>query len=252
MNLLDSQSNYGLLHTDFSPKPAFTQLKNLLAMIGSSAPAQVTPVGFRLAGDTTDARALVLQQADRRYALVLWRTASVWDRVAKRRCTVAPRRWVVTIPDATAVSTGNPATGTAFTPGRAERRERDGRRRRRPAHPRASRPPRRAPPPPPPAGRSHAARRPARRPRTAAPTRPPTPRRPPTPPADPAPPADPPADPAPPAPRGARREHAGVAARRSPVAAPPVALLPTAAARRPRPSPGLGGAPPAAPRRRRA
>ena len=63
MNLLDSQSNYGLLHTDFSPKPAFTQLKNLLAMIGSSAPAQVTPVGFRIAGDTTDARALVLQQA---------------------------------------------------------------------------------------------------------------------------------------------------------------------------------------------
>ena len=31
VNLLDSQSNYGLLHTDFSPKPAFTQLKNLLA-----------------------------------------------------------------------------------------------------------------------------------------------------------------------------------------------------------------------------
>ena len=116
VNLLDSQSNYGLLHTDFTPKPAFTQLKNLLAMIGSSAPAQVTPVGFSIAGDTSDARTLVLQQDDGRYALVLWRTASVWDRDAKRRLTVAPRRYVVTVPSATAVSTGNPATGTSFTP----------------------------------------------------------------------------------------------------------------------------------------
>ena len=116
VNLLDSQSNYGLLHTDFTPKPAFTQLKNLLAMIGSSAPAQVTPVGFSIAGDTSDARTLVLQQDDGRYALVVWRTASVWDRDAKRRLTVAPRRYVVTVPSATAVSTGNPATGTSFTP----------------------------------------------------------------------------------------------------------------------------------------
>ena len=35
---LDSYSNFGLLHADFSPKPAFTQLRRLLSMIGSSAP----------------------------------------------------------------------------------------------------------------------------------------------------------------------------------------------------------------------
>jgi hypothetical protein len=109
---LDSVSNFGLLHADFSPKPAFTQLKRLLDMIGSSSPPSLTPLAVGLGGDTSDVRSLLLQQGAGRYALVLWRTASVWDRDARRPLTVAPRRVTVSVPRAATVAVGHPAAGT--------------------------------------------------------------------------------------------------------------------------------------------
>ena len=105
-------SNFGLLHADFSPKPAFTQLKRLLDMIGSSAPPSLTPLAVNIGGDTSDVRSLLLQQGAGRYALVLWRTASVWDRDARRPLTVAPRRVTVSVPQAATVAVGHPAAGT--------------------------------------------------------------------------------------------------------------------------------------------
>jgi hypothetical protein len=94
----NSQANYGLLRNDFSPKPAFTALKNLLAMLGTSRPATPAPLPFTLAGDTSDLRRLVLQQADGSHLLILWRTASVWNRDTKQRLAVAPKRYTVTVP----------------------------------------------------------------------------------------------------------------------------------------------------------
>ena len=109
---LDSYSNFGLLHADFSPKPAFTQLRRLLSMIGSSAPPSLTPLAVSIGGDTSDVRSLLLQQGAGRYALVLWRTASVWDRDARRPLTVAPRRVTVSAPQAATVAVEHPAAGT--------------------------------------------------------------------------------------------------------------------------------------------
>ena len=109
---LDSGSNFGLLHADFSPKPAFTQLKRLLDMTGSSAPPSLRPLALTIGGDTRDVRSLLLQQGARRYALVLWRTASVWDRDARRPLAVAPRRVTVSAPRAATVAVGRPAAGT--------------------------------------------------------------------------------------------------------------------------------------------
>ena len=109
---LDSYSNFGLLHADFSPKPAFTQLRRLLSMIGSSAPPSLTPLAVSIGGDTSDVRSLLLQQGAGRYALVLWRTASVWDRDARRPLAVAPRRVTVSAPQAATVAVEHPAAGT--------------------------------------------------------------------------------------------------------------------------------------------
>ena len=111
------EANYGLLHHDFSPKPAFTALKSLLAMAGTAAPATITPLQFRVSGDTGDLRHLALQQADRSYLLVLWRTASVWDRDARRPLSVASRSFSVEVPGAVSLARGNPLAGPGLTAG---------------------------------------------------------------------------------------------------------------------------------------
>ena len=111
----DAQSYFGLLREDFSPRPAFSALKNLLAMVGGGAPAPA-PLLYAVTGDTDDLRQLLLQQADGTYLLVLWRTASVWDRDAQRDLDVTLKPYVVDAPDAISVARGNPHTGTGFSP----------------------------------------------------------------------------------------------------------------------------------------
>jgi hypothetical protein len=76
-----SENSFGLLRWDLSPKPSFYALRNLLrAVDGDSAPVG-TPGGLRfgLEGAGPDVRSMLLQSADGTYALVLWRTVSVWD-----------------------------------------------------------------------------------------------------------------------------------------------------------------------------
>ena len=110
-----SKSYYGLLRGDFSPRPSFTALKNLLTMVGSGAPATF-PLRYAVTGDTRDLRQLLLQQADGTYLLALWRTASVWDRDTKTRLTVQPKSYILDAPDALEVARGDPHLGPGFTP----------------------------------------------------------------------------------------------------------------------------------------
>lgn len=117
----ESAANYGLLRSDFSPKPAFTTLKNLLAMAGTVGPVRVTGLPFEVTGTTSGLRSLVLQQADRTYLLALWRTASVWDRDARRPLPVTPRRLEVHVPGALTVARGDPMRSAGFAPGRLAR-----------------------------------------------------------------------------------------------------------------------------------
>jgi hypothetical protein len=114
------EMNFGLLRHDYSPKPAFTALKNLLAMVGTSAPATLTPLAHSVAGDASDLRRIVVQQDDGTHLLVLWRTASVWDRWARRPLEVAPIRYTVSVPGATAYEAGDPMLGTGYLPGRLD------------------------------------------------------------------------------------------------------------------------------------
>jgi hypothetical protein len=114
-----SGQNYGLLRTDFSPKPAFTAVKNLLTMVGTTGPARVTPLQYRVSGEASDLRDLVLQQDARTYLLVLWRTASVWDRVAQQPLAVAPRTYTVEVPALAGLARGNPHAGPALAPATA-------------------------------------------------------------------------------------------------------------------------------------
>jgi hypothetical protein len=104
----DPEQHFGLLRRDFSPKPAYTALKNLLTLVGPAGRgARLRPLRLDVSGPA-DLHHLVLRKADGSYLVALWRTASVWDIRRKRALRVAPRRVSVTLPDARRVFAGDP------------------------------------------------------------------------------------------------------------------------------------------------
>jgi hypothetical protein len=89
-----SENSFGLLRWNLSPKPAFYALRNLLRAVDSESAPVAGPGGLRLAieGAGPDVSQLLLRSADGSYALVLWRSVSVWDRTALRDLSPAPDR----------------------------------------------------------------------------------------------------------------------------------------------------------------
>lgn len=84
--LLDEKSSpgYGLLHSDFSAKPAFTAVKNLLATLndeGASGTFSAGSLPFDIEGGGTTLQHLLLEKHDGSYWLVLWLEQSSWDPV---------------------------------------------------------------------------------------------------------------------------------------------------------------------------
>jgi hypothetical protein len=110
----DAEQHFGLLRNDFSRKPAFTALRNLLTVVGRDGgrPA-LRPLRIDVAGPDRDVRRLVLQKADGSYVVALWRLASVWDRERRSPLHVAPRSLTVRIPGARAVSVADPVRSAA-------------------------------------------------------------------------------------------------------------------------------------------
>jgi|HubBroStandDraft_2_1064218.scaffolds.fasta_scaffold06650_4 hypothetical protein len=68
-----SENNYGLVHSDFSPKPAFTAVQSLLHLL-SDPGAAFTPgqLSYSLSGNTTDVQHLLFQKRDGTFYLALW------------------------------------------------------------------------------------------------------------------------------------------------------------------------------------
>jgi hypothetical protein len=110
---VDPESNFGLLRNDFSSKPAFTALKNMLEIVGTSGPAELEPFGFSASGRC---RHLLIQKADGSYVVFLWRLDSVWDRHARQPIGVAPEPVTITVPDARWVREIRPMESTEETP----------------------------------------------------------------------------------------------------------------------------------------
>jgi hypothetical protein len=80
--LTDAEQHFGLLRNDFSPKPAFTAVKTLIAAVKAS-PGAGSTAGWALHADE-DVQRVALRRADGSLAVMLWRPVSVWDRDARR------------------------------------------------------------------------------------------------------------------------------------------------------------------------
>lgn len=97
----NAEANFGLLRNDYSEKPAFTALSNLIAVLGDSGPAfSTTPLDYSVAGAPSDLRQLVLQKRDGSHYLVLWRATRVWDPIARKAVIPDTRNISVSLPGA--------------------------------------------------------------------------------------------------------------------------------------------------------
>jgi hypothetical protein len=76
----DIESNFGLLHNDFSPKPAFTAMSRLIALLSDRGPS-FTPgsLSYSLENAPSSVRRLLLQKRDGSFYLVLWNQVGVWN-----------------------------------------------------------------------------------------------------------------------------------------------------------------------------
>jgi hypothetical protein len=68
-----AENNFGILHSDGSIKPAFTAIKNTIALLkDGSTSFTPTPLTYTITGDTTNIRTYLFQKSDGRYYLAIW------------------------------------------------------------------------------------------------------------------------------------------------------------------------------------
>jgi hypothetical protein len=93
-----SGNGYGLLRTDFSPKPGYTALRNVIALLSDPGPAfQAGGLSVTLSGATSNVQHLLLQKRDGRFYLAIWVELPAYDVNLKSALTVAPQSVVVSL-----------------------------------------------------------------------------------------------------------------------------------------------------------
>ena len=110
------QDHYGLLRADYTPKPAFTALENLLALVGDQPPGPLAGLAVSPTQGPGDLHQLVLQQSPGSYVVVLWRLASVWNVTARTAIDVGATPVTLNVPAAVTAGRADPLSGQQLTP----------------------------------------------------------------------------------------------------------------------------------------
>jgi hypothetical protein len=96
---LNYEANFGLLRYDLSEKPAFTALKNLVALLkDSSQPFTPQSLSFKLDGETADIQYTLLQKQDRSFYLAIWIERASYDPTTGTATPVANQVVTLTVP----------------------------------------------------------------------------------------------------------------------------------------------------------
>ncbi|MBD2020513.1 hypothetical protein H6F43_09965, partial [Leptolyngbya sp. FACHB-36] len=111
----DQENNFGLLRVDGSPKPAFTALKNLIALLqDAGTPIQPGTLSYSLSGDLAHVHHTLLQKSNGRFYLVLWQEISCFDVQQRTDVATIDRPLTLTLNTAVAQATGYyPISSTA-------------------------------------------------------------------------------------------------------------------------------------------
>ena len=106
------EAEFGLLHRDFSPKPAYTAMKNLLTLVNDPGPAFTpAPLAVTADGMPSDGRYLLYQKRNGQYVLLLWRDVDVFNPVTQQDVAVAPANVTVRLGAQYALSVHRPSQG---------------------------------------------------------------------------------------------------------------------------------------------
>ena len=85
-------THYGIVNGDLSPKPAYTALASLIAVLRDTTGGFSTgTLRYTIDGDSSNVHHVLLQKRDGRYALALWIAASTYDPATRRSRDVPPQ-----------------------------------------------------------------------------------------------------------------------------------------------------------------
>ncbi|HMY71918.1 MAG TPA: hypothetical protein PLD20_06705 [Blastocatellia bacterium] len=94
----DLENNFGMLHADGSPKPAYTALKNLVALLRDDGAAFKTgSLTYSLNGYVDKLHHTLLQKRDGTFYLALWVEAYNWEPDAKVEYRPPPQQVILTV-----------------------------------------------------------------------------------------------------------------------------------------------------------
>ena len=87
----NAEKTFGLLYSDFTPKPAFTAIKNTISLLSDPGPA-FTPgeLGYTLTGAGEDIHHMLLQKRNGNFYLGLWREVSSFSTADKQDIVNSP------------------------------------------------------------------------------------------------------------------------------------------------------------------
>jgi hypothetical protein len=113
-DLTDPEKNFGWVRRDGSVKPAYTALKNLIALMADPGPG-FTPgaLGYQVTGGDADLRHLLFQKRDGSFWIMLWNDKSVWDRHALQDLRPGPQPVSITFDGPVQVTSFVPREGVA-------------------------------------------------------------------------------------------------------------------------------------------
>ncbi|WP_081682793.1 fibronectin type III domain-containing protein [Marmoricola sp. URHB0036] len=108
--LTDPEAHFGLLHRDFTPKPAYTAMKNLLGLLSDPGPAftpQALPI--QVTGFPGDGKYIVTQKRNGQYVVLMWRDIQIYDPVTKQPTPVTPTSTTVQLGKTSSVQVYRPS-----------------------------------------------------------------------------------------------------------------------------------------------
>jgi hypothetical protein len=116
-------SKFGLLRSDFSPKPAYTALVNLLHLLSDPGPSYpAAELNFTLTGDMSNVDHVLFQKRDGSFYLALWVEEPSYDVNSKKTMPVSTHHVVIQSDDgidliAHSFGQSGTATTTSLAPG---------------------------------------------------------------------------------------------------------------------------------------
>jgi hypothetical protein len=111
---VDPEARFGLLRHDFSHKPSYSALKNLLGLVADPGPA-FSPgrLAYTIDGATSDLRQVLVQKRNGEFVLLLWRDQSLYNPSTGEERAVPPRAMTVRLGERARIAVHQPSAGTA-------------------------------------------------------------------------------------------------------------------------------------------